>query len=292
MNNIKVSKQTESVIILGIPFIIRFTNNTFLPLNHALKTFIRPNNDLTIKPTTIDFVEKSFIGLNPQQYISQRRESISMEQHGNDYLFSFFTGQFQASKNFKKIKLWSPYENEMSIERDGFLNYSGDPTLRLIAWGRAAIENYSYLHGALVVIEKKYILLMGDSGVGKTTLSNLACECGATCLTEENPFLSWKNNKPYVHSSPWPGIKGPDKPVSNILSAIFFLRHASQNQLTSLGLEEKCRRLLHNTRTFNWLPETIPASIELIDKVAKNVPAFDFGFIPDQSAVHDIIKVL
>jgi hypothetical protein len=148
------------------------------------------------------------------------------------------------------------------------------------------------MHGALNVLDGKYILFMGDSGVGKTTLSGLACERGATCLTEEDPFLAWKNNTPIAYGTPWPGIKGPDVAKSGKLAALFFLRHAPENQMTRLDKAGAGRSLLHNARIFKWLPQAIPDAIELIDKVVGSVPAYDFGFVPDQSAIEEIRKVL
>jgi len=141
------------------------------------------------------------------------------------------------------------------------------------------------MHGALVVIEDKYVLLMGDSGTGKTTLSKLAVEMGYTSLTDENPYLHLNKGNVSIHTTPWPGSLGPAKPRKGPLAAVCVVRHSSKNEIKKLSLKQASRSLLHNSRTFNWLPETIPTAINILDHTAHKVPVYDFGFLPSKSAV-------
>jgi hypothetical protein len=287
-----IKKKTEWIEILDIPFELRFSDKTVLPLNPALRSFTLSCSVARREPTVIDFVDNSFEGIGAEEYLYQRRPSISMAVCREGLLFSFFTGQFLASNNFRKIQLWSPFERRMSIDRDGYANYNGDPTLRLILWGRASFEHFSYVHASLVVLDNKYILFMGASGTGKSTLADCVCSVGGTCLTDENPFVSWYQDTPFTYGTPWSKLDNQFISASGPLAAIFFLRHAPKNNLRKLGFKEKTRNLLHNTRPFNWLPETIPANIALIDKIAGIVPAYDFGFVPDHSAIDTIRNVL
>lgn len=274
--------------IFGLPFEIKFAERTHLPLSESLKVFHDNCSACEDDKTIVEIVDTSFDGMSAREHIEKRNRSVSMVETEEGFLFSYFTGQFFTDKLFRNVKVWSPFEREMSIERDGFANFNGDPTLRLIVWGRASLEKICYLHGSLIVLNNKRILCMGASGVGKTTLSNLACEAGATCLTEEDPFLSRYEDSVMAHASPWPGMKGPVAPFSGTLDAVYFLRHAPQNRLSLLDFKEKFTRLLSNSRTFNWLPQTIPGSIDLLSHVASTIPAYDFGFVPDRTAVQAI----
>ncbi|THB79257.1 MAG: hypothetical protein D3926_11105 [Desulfobacteraceae bacterium] len=278
--------------ILRISIELNFAQETLSPLNSNLELFKPNTRNKTTPKLNINIVEKSFTGVDAKNHIKNRNRSIKLLRNGENLIFNYFTGQFLTDPDFSDVKIWSPYEKEISIERDGSINYNGDPTLRLILWGRASLEKYCYLHGALVVLEGKYILLMGDSGVGKTTLSKLSCECGGTCLTEEDPFISKIDNEIIAYGTPWPGIIGPPVPDSGKLHSIFFLEHAKQNELKRLTPPEASKLLLHNSRTFNWLPHTIPDAIDLLNITAQSIPSYRFGFTPDQSAVEKLLSVL
>lgn len=148
------------------------------------------------------------------------------------------------------------------------------------------------VHGSYVSTRGKSILLMGHSGVGKTTLSKLFVAEGDTCLTEENPILTWHEETAWIHATLWPGIIGPAAPLSSPLDAIVFLRHSPVNQLRQLSVQAAGKLLLNNTRFFSWLPWTIPSAIDLLDRTISKVPAYDFGFVPDSSAPALIRDVL
>lgn len=279
--------------ILEIPFQLKFPSNLFLPLNPILHPFLGSGLVGKKYPTVVTIIDNSLDGLDASQNFDKQSRSLSVKSSGDDgYFFRYPTGQFLADHSFTSIKMWLPFEREISIEHDGFANFRGDPSLKLIVWARSSIEGYCYMHGALIVLDGKYILLVGQSGSGKTTLSDLACDCGATRLTEEDPFISCKEDEPWVFTSPWPGMRGPEVPFSGKLSAIFYLRHAERNTVRALSMKESCHNLLTHSRTFNWLPQTLPLAIELFDKVAEKIPSYDFGFVPDTSAVEMIRDII
>lgn len=281
--------------ILDIGIKLQFDSNCCLPINDSLKKFVRVSEENCLSSIRINFVEEPLLFRGTNENLSQTwngNSSISMHEAEGGVVLKYGSGQFHADPEFTHVRVWSPYDREISIQRDGFPNFNGDPALRLILWGYASMKNFCYLHGALNVLDGQYILFMGKSGVGKTTLSNLACELGATCLTEEDPFLSWKEGKPFVYGTPWPGAKGPENQTSGKLAAVFFLRHAQKNQINRLNSNFAGRNLLQNTRVFKWLPQVVPNAIELIDKVSKSVPSYDFGFVPDRRAIDVIRSVL
>lgn len=163
---------------------------------------------------------------------------------------------------------------------------AGNRGLMLALWGYLALRGGTYLHGAVCVMEGRYMLVLGDSGVGKSTLSGLVLAAGGSCLTDEHPFVTvGEGERPFVHGSLRPGVKGPLVPLSAPLDAVFFLRHAPANEIQRLSLSYAGRRFLGNTRFFHWLPATIPETFNTLDKIARQVPVYDFGFVPDLSAV-------
>lgn len=162
----------------------------------------------------------------------------------------------------------------------------GHPWLLVVVWGDLARRAGAYLHGALCVLDGRYVLLLGDSGVGKSTLSELILESGGSCLTDEHPVSTpGPGGRPFVHATPWPGPRGAETSLSGPLDAVFFLRHAPTDDLRGLSRSETGRRLLGNARFYRWDPSTIPATVEALDRIAREVPAFDLGFVPRPSAV-------
>ncbi len=171
-------------------------------------------------------------------------------------------------------------------------NERGLAWLYLPLWGYLAHHGGALLHGAVCFVDGRFVMLLGDKGVGKSTLGRLVADAGGTCLTEEYPVLTWHEDRAWAHGTPWNGLLGPPCDLSGPLDAVFFLRHAPAHKLSRLTPAEAGQRLLENTRFFTWDPATIPPTVELLDRTARTVPVYDFGFMPDQSAVERLREVL
>lgn len=170
--------------------------------------------------------------------------------------------------------------------------FASQPWLMLTLWGYLASHQGLFLHGALCEHVGKLILLLGEPQVGKSTLSRLLLASGGACLTDEYPLVTRDAGGFAAHASPWPGVQGQPGMLSGPLTAIFFLRHASANQLQQLDHRSAALRLIRNNRLFRWKPETAPAAMELIDALAAQTPLYDFGFLPDGTAVQALEEVL
>lgn len=177
-----------------------------------------------------------------------------------------------------------PLPEEMSV---------GRRWLMLALWGYLTLRGGAYLHGSICVVDGRYLLFLGDSGVGKSTLSRLVLAAGGSCLTDENPLVTLDaDGHPLAHATPVPGVRGPDVPLSGRLDAIFFLRHAPANDCRRLLPSEAGRRLLRNARFFHWLPATRPETMRILDAIARIVVCHDFGFVPEPSAVAVVRETL
>lgn len=203
-------------------------------------------------------------------------------------LFQRLEGRMLACEAFGRCSIDSNFKKRDSGSR----LFDGLPWVLLALWGWISIRGGALLHGSLACIDNKLVLFLGNSGAGKTTLSKIAVAAGHSCLTEENPVLTIKDGLPLVHGTPWPGVLGDPSCLSGKLEAIFFLRHAQKNELLSLVAKDAGRRILNHTRFFNWLPRTIPSTIETLDKTIASIPAYDLGFRPEPSVIDKILRVL
>lgn len=202
-----------------------------------------------------------------------------------------------ARSNFSNCCFWSASRDYLTASKP-FLGDCGWPLLAL--WGFLSIRGAGLLlHGSLLKIDNRHILLLGGSGVGKSTLSRLAVMEGATCLTDENPFLRCHNGLPLVYGTPWysdseliPNTALLSPEVSRELDAVFLIHHAPHNQIHQMSKTQAGFALLKNTRTFNWLPDTIPAAVGLLDNVARKIPVYSYGFMPNKSAVTFLRKAI
>jgi hypothetical protein len=170
--------------------------------------------------------------------------------------------------------------------------FATQPWLMLALWGYLTSRRGLFLHGALCDHGGKLILLLGDPQVGKSTLSRLVLASGGACLTDEYPFVTRCANGFAAHASPWPGVQGHPRTLSGPLAGIFFLRHAPTNQLQRLDHRSAALLLIGNNRFFRWNPKTVPAAMELIDALAAQTRVYDFGFVPNGTAVQALEEVL
>ena len=163
--------------------------------------------------------------------------------------------------------------------------FDGRPWLMLALWGYLAQRDGALLHGAVCVIRNRYVMLLGDQQVGKSTLGRLLAEAGHGCVTDEYPLLSWTDGAAWAHGTPWPGSIGHTPAVSGPLAAIFFVRQAASDILEPLSPRGGGERLLDNVRFFTWDPTTTLPTVELLDRTAQSVPTYEFGFAPTPHAV-------
>lgn len=292
MNNINtitpIADLKKTFCIANTIIDVCFHPETVLPLFETLSPFLYEGPALknAKPPIRIRCVDKPIDNASYAEYLKQHPIQKHLKITDNHYLFSFLGGQFLTDKTFSNVTLWYYVEKEYISTFDGF------PWLQNILWGRLSLEGGCYLHGAIVVINGKYILLLGNSGVGKSTLSGLAVEAGFTRLTEENPFITLETSHPWTHATPWPGISGQWQPPSGKLHSIVFLRHAHENVICKIPASEAGKRLIHNARWFNWLPFTIPYGMQTLGTTINTIPIYDFGFVPDQTAIASIQGII
>lgn len=166
------------------------------------------------------------------------------------------------------------------------------PYDRVLISGRLAHLGGAVLHACSVADSGRALLFAGASGTGKTTMARLWHHAGATLMNDERNIVLMRNGKAVAGSTPW---HGEDNRVSHLTApprAIFFIRHSHHNRLTPLAPPEIVARLMTLSIIPLFMQDAIPRLLNLWSDVAEQIPCYDFGFIPDPSAVELVRETL
>ena len=136
------------------------------------------------------------------------------------------------------------------------------------------------------------LALVGESGSGKSTTTRLWMdEKGVKVLSDDRIVIREINDKSYAYGTPWHGEVNVCDPGRVEINKIFFIEHSDKNCLKPVShIDAATRMLVRSFPTF-WDKEGMELTLSLIDRIVKKVPCYEFGFVPDKSAV-DFIRNL
>ncbi len=146
------------------------------------------------------------------------------------------------------------------------------------------------LHSALVSLNGRGLLFAGTSGSGKSTLSELWLNAAdAEVLTDERVILREKEKALWAYGTPWHGTAGIHKNVGTSAAAVLFIRHGAVNEVKRLSVMDAANRLMVRCFPTFWHKEGMQFALDFCAKTAASVECYEFGFVPDASAV-DFIR--
>ena len=137
----------------------------------------------------------------------------------------------------------------------------------------------------------KGILFIGNSGAGKSTMARLVMHKEkAKVLNDDRAIIRKKNGHFRIYGTPWHGDVKVCLPEDAPLEKIFFIKHAKDNTLKELNPQEVVSRLVRCSFLPFWDKKGIEFALKFCDNVAKNIPSYELGFVPDESVV-DFLKI-
>ena len=142
------------------------------------------------------------------------------------------------------------------------------------------------IHAAAVKIDGGAFLFPAPAGGGKSTWAELLVENHSlTPLGEDKVILRKIRNTYHIFGTPWNPRPEFQKTDSAPLQGIFFLHHNPENQIVRLNQSFALRELLQQTfLPFNEKDE-LDRAVSIVEDVINKVPAYSFGFRPDQTSV-------
>ena len=149
------------------------------------------------------------------------------------------------------------------------------------------------IHSFGVAIKDGAYLFVGSSGQGKTTSARLWNQKKlGTILSDDRVIVRKEKGGWFVYGTPWHGEAHFSSPLKAPLKKLFFLKHSKQNELQPLSFMEALSRLM--VRSFHpfWNGPLLGQSTDVAAQLVQEIPAYEFGFLPDSSAVKFIQKHL
>ncbi|MCU0651146.1 MAG: hypothetical protein MUC52_02820 [Candidatus Omnitrophica bacterium] len=150
------------------------------------------------------------------------------------------------------------------------------------------------LHASGVVWNNKGICFTGPSGSGKSTMLNMfkglvPKDC---LLNDDRLALRNYGNHWRVFGTPWYGESRVSSPAGADLSALFFIRHCAHNYIRKLSASEILPQLMVLGLLPLWDKVATSQVLGSFQNLIRSIPAYEFGFLPDKSALELIKKVV
>lgn len=176
---------------------------------------------------------------------------------------------------------WNPRERKGLI-RQSPNPHSIDSVLRLVHTLLLAPKGGFLLHASSGIRNGKAFLFSGVSEAGKTTMARLA-PSDVTLLTDEVSYIRKIDAQYTAYGTPFAGEFGePGQNISAPIAALYLLRKASENTISTVNPAEAIRRLMRNVLFFAHDKELVHLVFASVCAFVEAVPIYQLSFFPDQ----------
>ena len=160
------------------------------------------------------------------------------------------------------------------------------PVDQLLLMWRLGLEGGAIVHGALVAVNGRGVLLPGVSGAGKTTISGqLAQASGFEVLSDDRAAVRRTSEGYMAWGTPWPGTGGHAVNRGVPLVAIAFLAQAPSPAIVPIALRDAIARIAP-VASIPWYDREGGArTFEGVAELCRRVPLSVLQFAPDPSVV-------
>ena len=149
------------------------------------------------------------------------------------------------------------------------------------------------LHSSYIITQRgEALLFSAPSGTGKSTQAELwRSYAGAKVINGDRALVKAENGVT-ANGILFSGTSGISKNVTAPLRALILLRQSGKNELRSVSGKEAFMRLLPQCSYYPDEEENIRLVTGILAEIISAVPVYDFGCVPDESAVSALSEVL
>lgn len=149
------------------------------------------------------------------------------------------------------------------------------------------------LHSSYIITQRgEALLFSAPSGTGKSTQAELwRSYAGARVINGDRALVKAENGVT-ANGILFSGTSGISENVTAPLCAIVLLRQSEKNEIRSVSGKEAFMRLLPQCSYYLDEEENIRIVTGILAEIISAVPVYDFGCVPDESAVSALSEVL
>jgi hypothetical protein len=134
-------------------------------------------------------------------------------------------------------------------------------------------------------------LFLGHSGAGKSTTSRLWRSLrGARVLSDDRIILREESNEIWMYGTPWHGEAGFASAEKTRVHKIFMLEHGNGNEIVPLPEAKAVAALFARCFPPFYSRGPLALTLSFLHQIANRVPCYLFRFVPDTSAVREILN--
>ena len=149
------------------------------------------------------------------------------------------------------------------------------------------------LHSSYIITQRgEALLFSAPSGTGKSTQAELwRSYAGANVINGDRALVKAENGVT-ANGILFSGTSGISENITAPLRAIVLLRQSEKNEIRSVSGKEAFMRLLPQCSYYPDEEENLRLVTGILAEIISAVPVYDFGCVPDESAVSALSEVL
>lgn len=156
-----------------------------------------------------------------------------------------------------------------------------------------ARHNGVVLHASAVLKNDKIILFTAPCGTGKSTQADLWEKYGdAEIINGDKVLVSVRNDEIFAGGLPFSGSSDICKNITAPLCAVVCLGQAKENKIRKIGAGEAFVALLQGNYRSGITGSSAQKTIEVLEKICRDIPVYRFDCLPDETAVKCLEKEL
>jgi hypothetical protein len=161
-----------------------------------------------------------------------------------------------------------------------------NPIVEACLLTRLARDGGLLLHAAGILTEQGGLAFTGESGAGKSTISDLYAARGACVLSDERIILRRVEGGVQVFGTPWPGTGRHARNQQGPLRGLFHVRHGKDGHvLRRMPPSAAAPVLLPQCFLPHWDRAAMDGTLAFLGAVVETVDCFELAFVKTPDVV-------